>query len=259
MNNGEKAKALEDVLEFALRTDTESCHRQGLCGYVAYAADKGVITDEDKGTVYDLIRVLMNSVKHSIQSKHYDSDFSVSYLIEALHIKHDIPFDDHKRLQKVWVEAYRDFIAQLRQDVKPHLHGIKSGDRVWSVIHGWGSVSLQHADQRYPIKVSFDAGPVHSFTCCGRTISSDMFPNIYWDEKEFEPPEQPRPKLPHPAVDTPVLVRDSGDNQEWYPRHFHSFGKDGRIRAWNNGCTQHTADTVNYHSAWDEWKLPDEE
>ena len=188
MNNREKAKALEDVLEFALRTDTESCHRHGLCGYVSFAADNGVIADEDKGAVYDLIRDLMNSVKQSIQSRHYDSDFSFSYLIEALHIKHDIPFDDRKRLQKVWVEEYRDFIAQLRQDDKPHL----------------------------------------------------------------------RPKLPYLAVDTPVLVRDS-DDEEWYPRHFHSFGKDGRIHAWNSGCTQHTASSKNYHCAWGEWKLPDEE
>lgn len=189
MNNGEKVKALEDVLEFALRTDPESCHRQGLCGYVSYAADRGIIADEDKGAVYDLIRDLKNSVKQSIQSKHHNSDFSISYLIEALHIKHDIPFDDHKRLQKVWVEEYRDFIAQFRQGDKPQL----------------------------------------------------------------------RPKLPYLAVDTPVFVRDSDGNAKWYPRHFHSFGKDGRIRTWNNGCTQHTADTKNCHSAWNEWKLPDEE
>jgi hypothetical protein len=257
MNNREKAKALEDVLEFALRTDAESSHRHGLCGYVSYAADKGIITDEDKEAVYGLIRDLMNSVKQSIQSKHYNSDFSFSYLTEALHIKHDIPLDDHKRMQKVWVEEYRDFIAQLRQSGKPHLHGIKPGDRVWSVIHGWGTASLH--DQWHLIKVRFDAGPVYSFTYCGRFFRSDMNPTIYWDEIQFEAPERPRPKLPHLAVDTPVLVRDSGDNEKWYPRHFHSFDKDGRIHAWANGCTQHTAHTEDYHGAWDEWKLPDEE
>lgn len=257
MNNREKAKALEDVLEFALRTDAESCHRQGLCGYVSYAADKGIIADEDKGAVYDLIRDLMNSVKQSIQSKYYNSVFSFYYLTEALHIKHDIPLDDHKRLQKVWVEEYRNFIDQLRQGVKPHLHGIKTGDRVWSVIHGWGTASLEHG--QYPIIVRFDAGPVYSFTRCGRLLPSDMNPAIYWDEIQLEAPERPKPKLPHLAVDTPVLVRDSCDNEKWYPRHFHSFDKDGRIRVWANGCTQHTARTEDCHGTWDEWKLPDEE
>lgn len=259
MNNKEIVKALEDVLEFAVRTDTETSHRHGLCAYVAYAADRGIIADEDAEAVHDLIRDLMNSVKQSIQSKHYDNDLGFTYLTEALHIKHDIPLDDHKRMQKAWVEEYRDFIAQLRQSDKPHLHGIKPGDRVWSVTHGWGTVSLSQSNQRYPIRVRFDAGTVRRFTRCGRLLRSDTNPTIYWDEIQFEAPERPRPKLSRLAVDTPILVRDSGDDKNWYPRHFHSFDRDGRIRAWVNGCTQYTALTKNCHDTWDEWKLPDKE
>ena len=258
MNNEEKAKALEDVLEFALRTNTVSCHHRGLCGYVSCAADKGIIADEDKVAVYALIRDLMNSVNQSIQSKHHNSDFSAGYLISALHIKHDIPFDDDKRLQEAWVEEYRDFIAQLRQDNKPHLQGIKSGDRVWSVMYGWGTVSLRHTDQPYPVVVNFDSGFSHSFTLCGRLITSDINPTIYWDEIQFEAPERPKPKLPHLEVDTKVLVRTAED-KPWTKRYFHSFNDEGKLCTWIGGATQYSATNPDFFTAWNYWKLPDEE
>ena len=256
MNDQEKAKALEDVLEFALRTDIESCHIQGLCTYVSSAADKGVIADEDKGIVYDLIRDLMNFAKKSIQDAYPDNDCGITYLTEALHIKHNIPFADDKRMQKMWVEEYRDFISQLRQKAEPYLHGVEPGDRVWSVRHGWGTIDSVDLSAKYVFAVKFDAGVRDTFTRCGRQFRSDVNPTLYWDEIKFEVPKRPKPelpKLPNLAVDTPVLVRDK--NTDWVPAHFAEWC-GSHIKTWTGGKTSYTARAKH---SWDEWKLPDEE
>lgn len=256
MNDQEKAKALEDVLEFALRTDIESCHLQGLCTYVSFAADKGIIADKNKEIVYGLIRDLMVSVMNSIQNKPTSSDSSVRYLTELLHIKHNIPFADDKRMQKMWVEEYRDFISQLRQKTEPYLHGIKPGDRIWSMIDGWGTVVSLDSGAEYPFEVKFDTGTCETFMYCGRCYKMDRNPTLYWDEIQFEAPERPKPeppKLPNLAVDTPVLVRDK--DTYWIPAHFAEWS-GSRIKTWIGGKTSYTAQAKH---SWDEWKLPDEE
>ena len=132
----------------------------------------------------------------------------------------------------------------------------KEGDRVWSMMYGWGTViNVDLEDPQYQLHVGFGDEQSDWFLRCGRSMPHHLNPLLFWDEVKITPPEKPLPDL---KVDTPVLVRDS-DDEEWCPRHFHSFGKDGRIRAWTSGCTRHTAGEVNNHCAWNEWKLADEE
>lgn len=53
-----------------------------------------------------------------------------------------------------------------------------------------------------------------------------------WCESEYEEPQIDWSKVP---VDTPILVRDSQDD-EWIHRHFAKF-EDGVVYAWDNGKT----------------------
>ena len=59
-----------------------------------------------------------------------------------------------------------------------------------------------------------------------------------WCESEYiEQPVDWR-KVP---VDTPILVRFSGDDKYWVKRHFAIYD-NGQVRAWINGTTSWTAD-----------------
>ena len=132
---------------------------------------------------------------------------------------------------------------------------IKVGDRVWSMVYGWGIVNaVDQEDLQYPFRVVFTGGQEKWFTGCGREIINHLNPTLFWDEVKITPPAPPPTGL---KTDTPILVRDSGGG-EWVKRHFHSFGKDGRIRAWSSGYSSYTAINGNHYCAWDAWKLPED-
>ena len=59
-----------------------------------------------------------------------------------------------------------------------------------------------------------------------------------WCESEYIEPPVDWSKV---SVDTPILVRFSGDDKYWVKRHFARYD-NGQVRAWINGTTSWTAD-----------------
>ena len=59
----------------------------------------------------------------------------------------------------------------------------------------------------------------------------------HWCESEYVEPPVDWSKVP---VDTPILVRFSGDDKYWVKRHFARYD-NGQVRAWINGTTSWTA------------------
>ena len=59
-----------------------------------------------------------------------------------------------------------------------------------------------------------------------------------WCESEYVEPPVDWSKV---SVDTPILVRFSGDDKDWVKRHFARYD-NGQVRAWVNGTTSWTAD-----------------
>ena len=60
----------------------------------------------------------------------------------------------------------------------------------------------------------------------------------HWCESEYVEPPVDWSKV---SVDTPILVRFSGDDKYWVKRHFARYD-NGQVRAWINGTTSWTAD-----------------
>ena len=58
-----------------------------------------------------------------------------------------------------------------------------------------------------------------------------------WCESEYVEPPVDWSKV---SVDTPILVRFSGDDKDWVKRHFARYD-NGQVRAWINGTTSWTA------------------
>ena len=58
-----------------------------------------------------------------------------------------------------------------------------------------------------------------------------------WCESEYVEPPVDWSKV---SVDTPILVRFSGDDKYWVKRHFARYD-NGHVRAWINGTTSWTA------------------
>ena len=79
--------------------------------------------------------------------------------------------------------------------------------------------------------------------CCDKAVKE-------WCESEYVEPPVDWSKVP---VDTPILVRDSED-EEWRNRYFAKY-KDGRVFSFSNGATSWSA--VNNENCvwWDHAKL----
>ena len=127
----------------------------------------------------------------------------------------------------------------------------KVGDRVFSLLNGWGTVDeVEMGHSSYPISVDFDSGKIDRFTSCGKCMVFHSNPVLFWDEVKITPPEKPLP------VDTPILVRDD-DDEEWQPAHLARFTHPG-VMTWMGGKTSHTT-LDGAEMSWDEWKLPESE
>ena len=78
-------------------------------------------------------------------------------------------------------------------------HNAKVGDKVWSVLRGWGTI-LDINCGAYPILVRFPEESVldgvGSYTFDGKFRPKDIIPEIYWDELDLpEAPEKPAERL----------------------------------------------------------------
>lgn len=77
----------------------------------------------------------------------------------------------------------------------------------------------------------YESGEFHSLCHHERAIYT-----ILWLAEEYSEPEVDWSKVP---MDMPIFVRDyKGEN--WRVRHFAEF-KDGKVYAWEDGCTSWTA------------------
>lgn len=76
-----------------------------------------------------------------------------------------------------------------------------------------------------------------------------------WCESEFEEPSIDWSKIP---IDTPILVRDSQDD-EWLHRHFAKF-ENGVVYAWRDGCTSwsNVDGNEDYYLSWKYAKLAED-
>lgn len=68
--------------------------------------------------------------------------------------------------------------------------GIKVGDRVWSVVYGWGEVTNIH-ENYFPIEVRFDSGGRDQYLTTG-VSEEDQLQTLFWDEVKITPPPKPK-------------------------------------------------------------------
>ena len=81
--------------------------------------------------------------------------------------------------------------------------------------------------------------PCNSLCCSNCLFGHNCDEEIKeWFESEYVEPPVDWSKVP---VDTPILVRFSGDDKYWVNRHFARYD-NGQVRAWVNGTTSWTAD-----------------
>ena len=115
----------------------------------------------------------------------------------------------------------------------------KVGDRVWSLLFGWGTVKEKKCKDDYPIKVVFDSGRHESHTFDGFWSISNKNPSLFFANQgkiEFDTDE------PIELVDgQPIWVRDV-DGQEWLERHFRRHGDSGvGVYCYKGGRSKHTS------------------
>ena len=91
-------------------------------------------------------------------------------------------------------------------------------------------------------------------SCAGISCEHCHTLQMIWLLEDYEEPEEPEIDWSKVEVDTPILVRDS-ENQEWLRRYFTQY-KNGKVYAWGNGCTSWTANNMY---AWNHTKLAEDE
>lgn len=73
---------------------------------------------------------------------------------------------------------------------------VKVGDRVWSLIYGWGVVTCIESLPcllSYPIKVTFDNGVVSRYTKSGYHSTHQLYPELFWNEVKLPKEEEDKP------------------------------------------------------------------
>lgn len=78
---------------------------------------------------------------------------------------------------------------------KPMFADAKVGDRVWSVLLGWGTVINVSNAGSLVIHVKFDCGRNDNFSKKGYRLSDDVYPALFWDEVKITPPPRPKRKV----------------------------------------------------------------
>jgi hypothetical protein len=65
----------------------------------------------------------------------------------------------------------------------------QTGDRVWSIRHGWGTVTYL-SDHKIFVKFK-DLNWDCVFTICGKYDDEDLYPTLFWDEVKIDIPLKP--------------------------------------------------------------------
>lgn len=125
--------------------------------------------------------------------------------------------------------------------------GYKVGDRVWDIRDGWQEIVDISYDLKYPIRAVS-----RSYTIDGRDHESDKYPTIF--PNEFKIPDEAFVKpLPDLAVDTKVIVWNTGYEEDKFKRYFKEFDSFGNIVCFNNGCTSWS--TNGDSITWDNYEV----
>lgn len=95
---------------------------------------------------------------------------------------------------------------------------------------------------------------INSPSCNGANCAACRMLQMIWLLEEYEEPETDWSKV---EIDTPILVRDS-EEQEWYKRYFAKY-ENGKVYAWPNGCTSWTVYDSNDMIEWVFAKLAENE
>lgn len=90
-------------------------------------------------------------------------------------------------------------------------------------------------------------------------ISCDTCHRLFsvWLLNEYKEPEKPEVYWSKVAVDTPILVRNS-ENEEWYKRYFARYENE-TVYAWVSGCTSWSSIDDDDVYVWKYVKLAERE
>lgn len=70
----------------------------------------------------------------------------------------------------------------------------KVGDRVWSLLNGWGVIIDIAPECAYPLRVKFKDDSQY-FNLEGKTWDIHYSPTLFWDEVKIEAPPRPKRKV----------------------------------------------------------------
>lgn len=128
----------------------------------------------------------------------------------------------------------------------------KIGDRVWSILKGWGVVTdTRSYDLAYPLQVKFEDDMKLSFTLDGKNTSWSLYPTLFWQEFEIPAKAYERP-LPDIPVDTLVWVWFDGEEHNKRIRCFSHFEEDGNCATFDDGLS---SNSTSEFIVWDNYEL----
>lgn len=101
----------------------------------------------------------------------------------------------------VWTPQTSQEVDHDFKEEEPMFEKAKVGDRVWSIRHGWGTVTSNFFGRSNPYVLSIlfldrDGDERYiGYTVDGRENHNDEFPSLFWDEVKITPPLRPKRKV----------------------------------------------------------------
>lgn len=134
-------------------------------------------------------------------------------------------------------DFFKKISVLLPRRREPMFKDAEPGDRVWSVVDGWGSVytKLPLQNKTYPLAVQFESGDMGQFTIDGRHDIDAINPTIYWASFDIVPPPKPKKKVKKYQI----LYRVTG--QAEFRMSIKFYKGISEFRKWNpssGGCAQ---------------------
>lgn len=125
---------------------------------------------------------------------------------------------------------------------------VQVGDKVWSVLYGWGVVSEVSKGSAYPLRAHFQGGVRRWYTSEGKQYKTHVSQILFWDEVKIEAPKKPLPDL---EVDAKIFVWD--DPRRKFKGHFSHFDENGGICVFMDGRTSFSSECDT--ELWKYWEL----
>lgn len=92
-------------------------------------------------------------------------------------------------------------------------------------------------------------------SCAGIGCEHCHMLQLLWLLEEYEEPEEPEVDWSKVEVDTPILVKEFEDDDNWVRRYFAQY-KGGAVYVWDGGCTSWSSYDM---TAWKYAKLAESE